>query len=161
MTKVFDQFRKSDEEQSTTSHVSEEHVYIITKPGKGKEIRVEHSVQDCVDGEGYIKRIKAVALECGCCGMLSSFSPDIRYKPPAGRCQNPDCRVLLCQKHLEESHSCSVCGKPLCPACLRRTRKDAGLLYCYEHFKEFAEENHLQEIRNNSIKKLRDLTGVS
>lgn len=135
MGKVFEQFREGGEEKTTTSHTSEEHLYIISKPSKSKEIKVEHSVQDCVEGEGYKKRVKAVVLECGCCGLLTSLSPDIRYKPPAGRCQNPDCRVLLCQRHVEERASCSVCGKLLCPACLRQIGKE-DLVYCKEHFAE-------------------------
>lgn len=147
MSTIFEDFRKGEEEQvPSTSHTSEEHIYIITKPANDGEITIHHSIQDQAQEEGYTKRTKTVILETGCCGMLTSLSSDTRYKPPAGRCQNPECKVLLCQKHVEERQSCIICGRTLCPACLRQTNKKTNLIFCKQHFEEFAEEECREEL---------------
>lgn len=141
MTKIFEQLKEPNNEQPIASNTAEEHLFTIINPVKSKEIQVSHTIQDSLEEEGYTKRIKATILECSCCGALCSFSPDTRYKPPAGRCQNPDCRGLICNIHIEKQFSCNVCGKQLCMACLRKTKSEQ--VYCQSCFQKYAQEHHL------------------
>ncbi len=149
MTTIFDQFRKGaeGEQPEVASHTSEARTYTITKPKTDKEISVQHSAQDIVEGGGFKKQVYISILECGCCGALTSCDPETtRYKAPAGRCQNPECRVLICQNHIEERYSCVVCSKPLCPACMRNTYKNKDLVFCKECFVEYAEKKNCADV---------------
>jgi len=128
------------ERECQAPSTSEEKTYTIKKPARDEEVVVTHSLQDCVEVQGYVRRSSVVVLECGCCGALSSFDTDLRYKPPAGRCQNPDCRALLCAKHVEECHYCCVCGTQLCPACMRQAKGEPGLVFCKKHFETHADQ---------------------
>ena len=149
---IFEQFRNGVEVgPEEGSNTSEERTYIITKPETKDEITVQFQLRDCLQEDGYTKRITSYLLETGCCGQLTSFDHE-RYRPPSGRCQNPNCRVLLCHVHVEEKFSCVVCRRPLCFSCLRRTISN-NLNFCTEHFKEYVtkhQEDIIKEIKCNS-----------
>lgn len=145
MGSVFDQMKADEDRVELKTHTSEEKTISIIRPGKEEEIIVQHSVQDKVEEQGYTKTTRVVVLECGCCGALVSYEADTRYKPPAGRCQNPACRALLCAKH-EERFWCCVCGVPVCPACMRRTQGESSLVFCKAHFEELASEANRKEV---------------
>jgi len=125
-------------------HTAEERRYTIKRPGREAQIVVEDAVEDLVEGERYTKRIRTTVLQCDCCGALCSLDLDSRYKPPAGRCTNPEHGGLLCARHLEEVFACRACRVGLCLACKHETAN--GIVFCASCFKEFAEEQDRQEI---------------
>lgn len=144
-----DDVQRKPQDTTLPPHTSEETQYIIFTPPKADSFTVKQVTEDIVDAQGYTKRKTVPLPECGCCGRITSLNPEEHLvKPPAGRCQNADCRALLCSEHCGKVYRCIRCNRPLCEACLRRLPgTDESIVFCDEHFAEFAEPDIKKRIR--------------
>jgi hypothetical protein len=151
---VFDDFRKGREEAQPEqfSNTSEERLFVIEPASTSSKTTLKTVVRDSVGKDGYSKSIEIGIIECRCCGLLCSYDTnESKHKPPAARCQNPECRAFLCTKHSEERLSCVICGKPLCVCCARKSPL-SDFVFCETHFHEYVEKSHLENIRKCLLK---------
>jgi len=151
MNKPFDQFKNNDEEEEPAhSHTSEVHTHTIMHAREGNDVTLEERVEDEIGNDGrYQKSTHTTVVRADCCGALSAFSKDIATKlqAPGGRC--PSCQAMLCRKHAEDRHFCSVCGKTLCVVCSRKTLAAPKFTFCRDHFNEYVHDENAQYIRDS------------
>ena len=148
MPNIFDDMKHGKDTAETeqtelNSIITDEHIITARKPEDRDVLEVCLVTTETAEPDGLLRSTSHDVFEAACCGSFLSYDSHTGHERPGGKCQNEECRALLCSNHVKFT-KCAICNKTLCVVCRRVA---GGHTFCEEHYETHARKSFESEVK--------------